>query len=275
MPSLSTTLTVGSLVLVAYWLASAFYQWHRLRKVPGPLLAGFSYLWVFRAILSANQSGVYCDLAKKYGHLVRVGPNDLITDDPEVLKRMSRARSPYGKDGFYGCSLKHPDHENMFSTLDVADHDRIKARLLGPYSGRETDDMEPIVDGFVDAFTQYIRDKARPKDAGSSVPVVIDLAPATVYFTTDIITRVAFGKELGFLRSDSDVYGLLANSNAAVRFLAVPLAIPWLRNIVTSRLCQKLFGPKSTDTAGMGVLLGFELPLHSVAWAREDSSEES
>lgn len=253
MLGLSSTVAAGFLALVIYFFASTLYQWYRLRKVPGPFLAGFSYLWVLRAILSANQSGIYRDLADKYGRLVRVGPNDLITDDPEVLKRMSRARSPYGKDSFYSCTVKHPDHDNIFSMLDVATHDRVKAKLLGPYSGRATDAMEPIVDGFVDALIQYIRNKARPRD-GSSASVVVDLAPITVYFTTDIITRVAFGKELGFLRTDSDVYDLLSETKIAVKFMAAPLAIPWLRNILTSRFFMKLFGPKSTDRNGFGAL---------------------
>lgn len=168
---------------------------------------------------------------------------------------MSRARSPYGKDSFYASSLKHPDHDNMFSTLDVAAHDRIKAKLLGPYSGRETDAMEPIVDGFLVLLVQYLRDKTR-EGAGSNSPgTVVDLAPLSAYFTMDIITRVAFGKELGFLRSDSDVYDLLKQTGAAVKFLAVPLGVPWLRKIILSRPFMDRFGPKATDKKGFGAIL--------------------
>lgn len=245
-----STLTVGFIVLVTYLLASTFHQWYRLRKVPGPFLASFSYLWVLGAILSGQQDVIYRDLPKKYGHLVRVGPNDLVTDDPEVLKRMSRARSPYGKDAFYSASVKHPDHDNMFSTLDVTTHDRIKAKLLGPYSGRETDAMEPIVDGIVNMLMEYVRKKGRSEERA------FDLARVSIYFTMDIITRVAFGKELGFLSSDSDVYNMLGETRTLVKMLAVPLAVPWLRAIITSRPFMKLFGPKDTDKRGFGAILG-------------------
>lgn len=260
-PLVSSILAKALFVLAGYFLASTFYQWYRLRKVPGPFLASFSYLWVLGAVLSGNQSGVYCDLANKYdGRLVRVSPNDLITDDPEILKRMSRARSPYGKDTFYTSSLKHPDHDNMFSTLDVAAHDRIKAKLLGPYGGRETDAMEPIVDGSVEALVKYIREKAQLGEASTNkydgkTPVAVDLATVSVYYTMDIITHVAFGKELGFLSSDSDVLQLLAQTSRAVKILAVPLAIPRLRTIINSRVFLQFFGPKSTDQIGVGALL--------------------
>lgn len=44
----------------------------------------------------------------------------------------------------YHASIRHPAHNNMFTTSNVAEHDKIKAKLLGPYSGRETKAMEPM-----------------------------------------------------------------------------------------------------------------------------------
>lgn len=88
---------VGALVVV-YYIASTTYQWHRLRKVPGPWLAGFSYLWIWKH-LNSGQHRPFEELGGKYGHLVRAGPNLLLTDLPDVLRRMSGTRSPYGKDG--------------------------------------------------------------------------------------------------------------------------------------------------------------------------------
>lgn len=86
--------------LVAYYVASTAYQWHRLRKVPGPWLAGFSYLWIFKT-LANGEHRPFEELGDKYGHLVRVGPNLLLTDLPDVLRRMSGTRSAYGKDEMY------------------------------------------------------------------------------------------------------------------------------------------------------------------------------
>lgn len=43
----------------------------------------------------------------------------------------------------YKASLKHTEFDNMFTTTNVAKHDEIKAKLLGPYSGRELEGMEP------------------------------------------------------------------------------------------------------------------------------------
>lgn len=66
-----------------------------------------------------------------------------------------------------------------------------------------------------------------------------------MYFTMDVITRLAFGKELGFLSSDSDRYNLLADTRKAVGFMWLPLVDSTVRAVVTSRLFLNTFGKKS------------------------------
>ncbi|KAJ4417310.1 hypothetical protein N0V82_006254 [Gnomoniopsis sp. IMI 355080] len=95
-PTATALAAVGALVV--YYVASTSYQWYRLRKVPGPWFAGLSYLWIWNH-LHNGQHQPFEELGDKYGHLVRVGPNLLLTDLPDVLRRMSGTRSPYGKDG--------------------------------------------------------------------------------------------------------------------------------------------------------------------------------
>lgn len=99
LPTITTTTVLAAAVgaLLLWSLISTAYQWYRLRKVPGPWLAGFSYLWIWR-ILDRGEHRPFAELGDQYGHLVRVGPNLLLTDLPDVLRRMSGTRSPYGKD---------------------------------------------------------------------------------------------------------------------------------------------------------------------------------
>lgn len=89
---------VAGAVAVAYYLISAFATWYRLRDVPGPFLASFSYLWLANVAKSGKQFWVYRDMYKKYGPLFRVGPNELSTDDPEVIRRINATRHSYGRD---------------------------------------------------------------------------------------------------------------------------------------------------------------------------------
>lgn len=84
----------------------AVVTWHRLRHIPGPSLASFSYLWLAKVTRSTRQWYIYRDLPKQYGPLVRVGPNEISTDDPETIRKVSGVRSPYGKDSWYDAFLQ-------------------------------------------------------------------------------------------------------------------------------------------------------------------------
>lgn len=236
--------------ILTYFVVSTACSWYRLRKVPGPFLAGISYLWNLSVTSSGKDALIYSELAKKYGHLVRIGPGLVLTDDPDVLRRISGVRSTYGKDGFYRASLKHADHDNMFSMMSIPDHDRRKAQLAESYGMSSTLGMEPIVDDLISFFTGYIRGKCVE---GSEV---VNFGVMFNYFTLDVITRLAFGEELGFLRSDSDVHGLLAAVRDSIVTASIPITIPWLRDIITSRWFLKLFGPRTTDKSGVGLVTG-------------------
>lgn len=107
------TLAIGvvSAILCAY-LARLVLQWRRLSHVPGPFFASISKLWMVRESLKGRQPISFKEVNDKYGGsrcdsragwpmltetgtLARVGPNELITDDPELMRRMMAARSEY------------------------------------------------------------------------------------------------------------------------------------------------------------------------------------
>lgn len=239
--------------LAIYFLFSAIYTWSRLRKIPGPFLASFSYWWALSTVMSGREPWIYAALAGKYGHLVRVGPRLLLTDDPDVLRRMSGIRSHYNKDASYLGAIRHPDYHTMFSTLDASAHDAIKAKLANPYGGRETLGMEPIVDDMINALLHNLRNKTSQSAALSTV---INFSTIASYFTLDTITRITFGKAMGFLETDTDVGGLFAGGRSALRTFTIPMSIPWLRRITLSSWFLRTLGPKSTDTQGFGVVMG-------------------
>jgi hypothetical protein len=65
----------------------------------------------------------------KLGPLVRVGPNHLLTDDPEVLRKMSAVRSPYRRSIWYdGMRLEH-DYLQVLSTRDEDRHNDLRAKM--------------------------------------------------------------------------------------------------------------------------------------------------
>ena len=83
-----------------------------------------------RCFLLHRRTDVYeSDNAILLGHLTRIGPNELITDDPEIIRHMSGARTTYGRSYWYDGMVLTPDQDNMLSEKDVGVHDRLKAQM--------------------------------------------------------------------------------------------------------------------------------------------------
>ena len=70
-----------------------------LRRIPGPFIASFSNLWKLRAAVQEDLSQQNIALHKKYGLLVRIGPNMISVDDPAALNVIYGFKPIYNKVG--------------------------------------------------------------------------------------------------------------------------------------------------------------------------------
>ncbi|KAI0130500.1 pisatin demethylase [Xylariales sp. AK1849] len=254
----SLTLTdlclLGVGILSLWYIVSAVIAWYRLRGVPGPFLASFSYLWLAQVAQGAKQYYVHRDLCRRYGALVRVGPNELTTDDPEVIRKMSAVRSSYSRDPWYLGARFDPYHDNIISTMDNAAHDKLKSTIGGAFGGREAPLLEPGIDRQVGTLIETIR-KYYLWDPSERQNRLMDFAPLMSYLTMDVITKVAFGEEFGYLKANADLYDFIREVRENWPRLAMAVDIPWIRNVLFSPLLLRYFGPSVEDEVGMGKLM--------------------
>lgn len=91
-----------ALVSLAIWhLISSVVAWWKLRKFPAASWpANFSYLWLAKTTYSGRQYWVHRELHHEH-KLVRVGPNELITGDPDMIRRINKERSGYHRGAWY------------------------------------------------------------------------------------------------------------------------------------------------------------------------------
>jgi hypothetical protein len=252
--SLTHISLLAASVAIVWFAISSFRSWYRLRHIPGPFLASFSYLWLARVASSGRQYYIYRDLCNEYGPLVRVGPNELTTDDPETIRKMSAARSSYGKDQWYLGGRFNPYFPTMFSTMDPVAHDAVKAKTAGAYSGREASALESGVDAQIKNLLALIRQKYISDPATHELRR-LDFAQLSSFFTMDVITNAGFGKSFGYLDADCDLYDFLGGTRDHWPKLAITLDVPWIRAILYSPIVLKFIGPKVTDSVGIGKLM--------------------
>ncbi|RYO85039.1 hypothetical protein DL766_005680 [Monosporascus sp. MC13-8B] len=211
----------------------------------------------------------YTSVNRKFGPLARIGPNELITDDPELIRNMSSARSAYVRGGWYDAARLDPYDDTMASLRDNAAHDKLKAKTASGYAGKENPDLEAGINSQLAGMVDYIH---RKYVSSESELRPLDLARMTQYFTLDTITRIAYGKDFGYLDSDSDVFEYIRTTEEIVPQIQLRSDVPWLRKLQLNQLVLKLMGPKATDNVGMGKLMAVAREI--VAKRFEPKAEE-
>jgi len=88
-------LALGASVAVAWLLRNRFNN--GLSKYPGPFLASITDWWRFIDVYGQRPEVTHRALHKKYGDVVRLGPNTLSFSDPKALKSIYGLNKGYVK----------------------------------------------------------------------------------------------------------------------------------------------------------------------------------
>lgn len=256
-PSTTIAWLLGAFVL--YYVVTSVFAWYRLRHFPGPFLASFSYLWLARTAASGETWKRHMDARAKYNPdgsnpFIRVGPDVLIHDSPDIHRLINSARSRYTKAQWYNSMRLDPYVHTMFSSTDVAYHDEIKSKTAAGYSGKEVPTLEKDIDGQIEEVKKLIRRKYLSK-GDQTKPM--DFARVANYFTLDSLTKIAYGKEFGYVPTDSDMNGYIKLMEDTSVALALSADVPWIGKLLASDFMLKMLGPKPTDSKGMGMMMGY------------------
>ena len=85
-----------TVIFYAIWTLSVVFK-PSLRKVPGPWTASLSRLYLAFHGTQADGHTLYRDLHRKYGKIVRVGPNKVSVADPAMIPTIYGISSQYNK----------------------------------------------------------------------------------------------------------------------------------------------------------------------------------
>jgi hypothetical protein len=231
--------------------------WLRLRHIPGPPFAAFSELWLLQKTLAGRCHLHTAEACEKYGSIVRIGPNELITNDPEVLKKLSAIRSSYTRSNWYDGTRVEPDHNHVMSERNETLHNERRAKMAAGYSGKENDHLEHSIDSNITKFVKLVESKYLSTDTAYKP---VDFAPKSQFFTLDVISDIAFGNSFGNLEADKDVFSYIKATEEIFPMMILLGTFPWLAQVFFTRPFKSLL-PSDTDTVGMGKLMGF-LFLH-------------
>ncbi|KAK0260568.1 hypothetical protein LTR01_002444 [Friedmanniomyces endolithicus] len=198
-----------------------------LSKFPGHPLAAYTNWWRFFDALGRKAEKTHVALHRKYGDIIRLGPNVLSFADPRAIKIIYGLNKGMVKSDFYPVqqavvSISHTGTrevlipvradstqakgqrlQSLFSTKDEDYHAKYRRCVNNAFAMSSLVGYEPLVDSTTDAFMEQTDKKYCA--TGKSC----NFSQWLQFFAFDVIGELTWSKRLGFVERDEDVEGIV------------------------------------------------------------------
>ncbi|KAI1079121.1 cytochrome P450 [Whalleya microplaca] len=236
------------LLLVA-WITYTAWVWYRLRHIPGSFWISSSKLWQVTTQIKGNW---YLELRKvgdQYGDIFRIGPNQLMTTDVDVIRRMAHPKSTYSRSPFYQTFRFIPTQDNSFSMLDDQEHTQRRTKLGLGYTGNIH------VEAGIDQQCARLVDLIERKFISTSADYrPLNLTAASYYFAMDCVGALFYGEAFGCLDEGKDVHNFIKWNEDFFSTAIVIANFHWLTKIFFKPPFNKIY-PSPLDKDGVGKYL--------------------
>lgn len=151
---LTVTQVVGGLVLaaVAFYLYPFLVSNSSIRDIPGPALAKFSDLWLFRLQKSGHRSLTIDELHREHGTFVRLQPNHVSIASDAAIKPIYGHSAGLKKSKFYDSFATAA--RNLFNVRDKAAHSRKRKMTSHGFALRTVQEFEPYMNEVLASFVK-------------------------------------------------------------------------------------------------------------------------
>ncbi|RYC62500.1 hypothetical protein CHU98_g3725 [Xylaria longipes] len=182
-----------------------------LSAIPGPPSASICNIWRILAVYHNDMPRRNIAAHRKYGPVVRIGPNTISFSSPEALHTIHGSRQAYPKSDFYkptSARFEGAPLLNLFSAQDVNYHSSLKKRIGGLYTKAAVLGLEPKIDDCVRVFTQKMETLV-PSDS----TIRLDMSSWIHLFAFDCLGELNASKKFGFLENGQDINGMIEGSD--------------------------------------------------------------
>ncbi|KAH8886304.1 cytochrome P450 [Thozetella sp. PMI_491] len=191
---MENTLTIlgwGTAIFVAYSIAWCIYAvwFHPLAKWPGPFLAKVTLFWYAKHWTSGRWPHTMLELHRKYGSVIRIGPNELLFSSLSSLRDIYGAprggRKIFNKaKEFYDVSGDNPGIPSIY---DPEQHAFVRKLLAPAFSAKSLRDQEHVIHRYVNLFIEQMERIGHSRDG-------VEMPEAFTWLTFDITGELAFGE---------------------------------------------------------------------------------
>ncbi|KAL2264593.1 hypothetical protein VTJ83DRAFT_7103 [Remersonia thermophila] len=232
-----TALVLGPSLAVVLWLFIADYT-SPLKRYPGPFLARWTNLYRWWQVYKGNYAPHIKKLHEKYGPVVRLGPNMLDIDLPE-LSRVIYGTVGWAKSDMYTVNSPLVNGKllsNIFSEVDPAQHAKMKRPVVRHYSVSAVQALEPQVDSVLTDLLSLLQRRYVEKEQACDVGEWLN------FFAWDFMGMVTMSHTYGFLEKGSDIDNVLANNVKLVDYFGLIGQLTWVDYLLDKNPIHS-FGP--------------------------------
>jgi hypothetical protein len=181
------------------------------------------------------------------GDLYRIGPNQVITSDIDIARRMAAAKSEYSRGPWYGTFRFYPDYDHSFCLRNEVKHRDLRARISPAYSS-------PIMDfeAKITAQTQRLTNLIDAKYVSTDSEYrPVEFASLAHFHSMDVIGDITFGKPFGFLDEGIDIFGYLEWNDSFFKSMMTMATVPGITKVLY-KPPMTWAAPKASDKIGLG-----------------------
>ncbi|KAH8802559.1 cytochrome P450 [Xylogone sp. PMI_703] len=220
-------LLIGIFLLLAK-LVRAYY---RLASVPGPVLAGFTDIWRFRAQNSPGYSAKLVQLHRKHGKLVRIGPNHISISDPNAVPIVYSTSPVWTKASSYNAASPVSRGRAVPSIIAMSEtkHTAVRRSVGSAFTTNSLLEYESSLEKSAELLL-----KALDENPTADISLWLQL------FTMDMLMRIAFTESPEFMQKGGDVDGVIAAVVARFDHWNAWAAMPGADAFNRGRLMSKL-----------------------------------
>ncbi|GLB37110.1 putative cytochrome p450 [Lyophyllum shimeji] len=217
-------LAVWSIYLTSLVVCTVLYRLsplHPLAKYPGPLICKVSKLWFGLVAYGGKQHIYYNELHRRYGDIVRIGPNELSFCTPDVIPSMMGAGGMPKAAFWDGQFPEQKTCRSLVGLRDPQEHARRRRIWSRGFTPEALRSYQPILDKRIGQLLDHLTARAG---------TTIDLAKWISWFSFDLMNDMAFGDKIELMKNE-DSKGIWDLMEIAHRTALVMAHLPWLSQL--------------------------------------------
>lgn len=200
-PSLPSKITMAVTIAVALGLGGCAFiirllsNYLRLSNIPGPFAAKFTDLWRYRSQNTQGHADRLVALHRKYGKLVRIGPNHISISDPAAVSIVYSTNPTWPKGPSYYGAVPVSKNRAVPTIIGMAEaqHTAIRKSVGRAFTTNSLLDYESSIEA-----TGHELIKVLARESETDVGWWLQL------FAMDMIIRITFSDSVGFLEKGVD-----------------------------------------------------------------------